>query len=75
MMRAYQKNTGAGFKELPLVKFRAIEAIKVIMMVVIVINTGFNKCIYESTSIVKRSGDETGERVFLPANKRTMMKL
>lgn len=75
MMRVYQKNIGVGFKELLLVKFRVIEVIKVIRMVVIVINIGFNKCIYEFISIVKRGGDEIGERVFLLVNKRIMMKL
>lgn len=38
MMKANQKNVGAALKGHPVVRFRAIEAIKIIMMV---INTGF----------------------------------
>ena len=33
MMKAFQKYIGAALKELPVVKFGAIEAIKIIMMV------------------------------------------
>lgn len=41
MMRAYQKNAGTGLQGLPLVKFRAIGAIKRNMMVMMVVNTEF----------------------------------
>jgi len=48
MMKANQKNIGAALKGHPVVRFGAIEAIKIMM----VINTGFKKCIHESTSII-----------------------
>lgn len=41
MMRAYQKNTGTGLQGLPLVKLRAVGAIKRKMLVMMVVNTEF----------------------------------
>lgn len=71
MMKENQKNIGAALKGHPVVRFGAIEAIKIIMMA---INTGFKKCIHESTSIIKK-GRGAEERVFLPANKCRRIKL
>ena len=50
-MKANQKTIGSALKGHPMVKFGAIEAIKIIMMA---INTGFKKCVHESTSVIKK---------------------
>lgn len=67
------KTIGSALKGHPMVKFGAIEAIKIIMMA---INTGFKKCVHESTSVIKKGRDDAGQRVFLPAKKcRKIIKL
>lgn len=68
MMKENEKSIGAALKGHPVVRFGAIEAIKIIMMA---INTGFKKRIHESTSVIKKGRGDAEERVFSPANKCT----